>query len=200
MGTGLRSSTRRNGLGGWTDYATAEEFESLFESKREPLLRLALLLTASSEKAAQSLSFAMRDCRLSGSVAPDWILTWARRAIVRNAIQLVFAPVSASATQTLNDAGHDGKLPGSSTAISIRTDVPSIMKLPDFERLVYVITVLERSSIQDCALLMARSPKEVQDAQQRAIAIASLLEHHFNVHSEDGTAEVGDTCGKLIED
>lgn len=199
MGTRLQSRTRRNGLGVWTDYATAEEFESLFESKREPLLRLALLLTASSEKAEQSLSFAMRDCRLNGSVAPDWILTWARRAIVRNAIQLVFPPVSASATQTLNDDGHDGKLLGISAAISIRVDLPSIVKLPDFERLVYVITVLERSSIQDCALLLARSPKEIRDAQKRAIGIASFLEHDFNVPSEDGAAEVDDTCGKLIE-
>lgn len=175
MRTDLLSRTRRNGSGRWPDYATAEEFESLFEHQRQPLLRLALLLTANSEKAEQSLGFALRDCRLNGSVATDWIITWARRAIVRNAIQLVSPPVSVSATQTLNDDGHDGKMLGISGTISICVDVPSIVKLPDFERLVYVITVLERSSIQDCALLLARSPKEVRDAQKRALAIAAFF-------------------------
>ena len=199
MNIHVQRNTRRIGLAGWANYATAEEFESLFESKRASLLRLAFLLTASSEKAEQNLGLALQECRLNGSVAIDWILPWARRAIVRSAIQLVLPPVSALAARTPNGDHHDGNSQATTELTSRRVDVQSILKLPEFERLVFVITVLEGSSIQDCALLLARSPKEVRDAQKRAIGIASFLEHDFNVPSQGGAAQVDDPCGKLFE-
>ena len=199
MNIHFQRKMRRTGLAGWANYTTAEEFESLFESKRASLLRLAFLLTASSEKAEQNLSLALKECRLNASVAIDWILPWARRAIVRHAIQLVLPPVSALAARTLNGDPHDGNSQATTELTLRRVDVQSILKLPEFERLVFVITVLEGSSILDCALLLARSPKEVRDAQKRAIGIASFLEHDFNVPSQGGAAQVDDPCGKLFE-
>ena len=198
MNIRLQRRARRNGLAGGTDYATAEQFESLFESKWEALLRLALLLTASSEKAEQTLSLALRDCKLAGSVSADWIVPWARRAIVRSAIQLVFPSVSASATQTPNGDCYDGNSLAIPASTALGVDVPSIVKLPDFERLVFVITVLEHISIQDCALLVARSRKEVWDAQKHAMRLSTFAEHGLHASVEDGPTE-GDMRGKLFE-
>ena len=48
-------------------------------------------------------------------------------------------------------------------------DALAILTLPDFDRLVFVFCVLERYSILDCALLLRRSPKDVNDARLRAI-------------------------------
>jgi hypothetical protein len=198
MSISLRRSARRDREGGWTDYATPEEFERLFESKREPLLRLALLLTGSVEKAEQSLNHALRDCRLNGSVSTDWVLPWARRAIVRNAIELVCLPVSVSGALPINGDGADGNSQAVPAATSLHEDISLIEKLPDFERLVPIITVLEHISVQDCALLLARSLKEVCDAQKRAIRLLAFAAHGANAPFKHGPAERY-TCGKQFE-
>ncbi|MGO9339169.1 MAG: hypothetical protein ACLPY1_16865 [Terracidiphilus sp.] len=198
MSIGLQRSARRNSEGGWTDYATPEEFECLFESKRDPLLRLALLLTGSVEKAEQSLNHALRDCRLNSSVSTDWVLPWARRAIVRNAIQLVCLPASVSTAHSMNGDGTGVNSQAVPAATSLHEDISSIEKLPDFERLVLIITVLEHISIQDYALLLARSPKEVFDAQKRAIHLLASAAHSANVSFKDGAAE-RDTRAKQFE-
>lgn len=199
MSIGSKRENRRNGLAGPTDYATAEEFASLFESEREPLFRLAWLLTASSEKAEQSLSLALSDCRLNGSVSTDSIFSWARRAIVRNAIQLILCPELALPAQNPNGDGHYGNSQAISSAAIHRIDDLSILKMPDFVRLVFVITVLEHMSIQDCALLMGRSPKEVRNAQKRAIRNTHFAENILDVSFDDGATEQDVTCGKLFE-
>jgi hypothetical protein len=43
----------------------------------------------------------------------------------------------------------------------------SILDLPEFERFVFVICVLERYSIHDCALLLGKSPRHINEARQR---------------------------------
>jgi len=199
MSIGLKRENRRNRLAEHTDYATAEQFESLFESKREPLLRLALLLTANSERAEQNLALALRDCRLNGSVSTDWIFLWARRAVIRNAIQQVYRRESVSHARNPNSDCHFDGLQANSTQKTRRIDDPSILKMPEFERLVFVITVLEHISIQDCALLMGQSPKEVCDAQKRAMGIPSFAKHEFTVSYKDGATTMDETCRELFE-
>ena len=43
----------------------------------------------------------------------------------------------------------------------------SIHDLPEFERFVFIICILERYSIHDCALLLGKSPREVIEVRQR---------------------------------
>jgi len=198
MFIGVQSRTRRTGVSAWTDYATPEKFQDLFESKREQLFRLAMLLTASAEKAVQTLNLALRDCSLNGSVSTDWILPWARRAVIRNAIHLVSPPVSAITARSTNGNRADDTSRVNPAATSFRMDDSSIEKLPDFDRLVIVITVLEHISIQDCALLSARSPKDVCDAQKRGMRISSLMEHDFNAFVEEGAVTRDDKDGAQL--
>lgn len=196
MNIRAQGRTRGNGAHNGMSYATAEDFGTLFESKRDALRRLALLLTGSSEMVEQTLSLALKDCRLNGSVSTDWMLQWARRAIVRNAIHLVLPPAATAATENHDQRHDDSRSMKAATALP--TDIPSILRMPDFERLVFVITVLEHISLQDCALLMDRSPKEVRDAQNRSMCLSAFAEHDDEVPFNGRVAGGNSPCGSLI--
>lgn len=47
----------------------------------------------------------------------------------------------------------------------------AILALPDFERFVYVLSVLEGCTDQQCAALLGVSPKQIEEALLRAIRL-----------------------------
>ena len=51
----------------------------------------------------------------------------------------------------------------------------AILALPDFERFVYVLSVLEGCSDPECGALLGTTPREIEDARLRA------LQHFWNV-------------------
>src|ERR1700758_874031 len=71
------------------EYASKEVFVSVFESKLVALRPLALLLTANPVAANRCLVLAYRDCLTNCSVSKNWALAWARRLVIRKAIDLV---------------------------------------------------------------------------------------------------------------
>jgi hypothetical protein len=150
-------------------YATADDFQSLFAREMTNLFRLSLHLTADAEKAETCLIIAMRECFADNSVSKGWALIWARRAVVRNAIRLVLGTENAIPNEVCGEAGSDFHLQPSTFQLEVLRESHEIFSLRDFDRLVFVICVLERFSILDCALLMRRSPKDVDDARVRAI-------------------------------
>jgi DNA-directed RNA polymerase specialized sigma24 family protein len=150
------------------EYAREDEFANIFESERAGLQRLALLLTANSEAAKRCLVRAFRECVASSSVSKDWVLSWTRRMVIRTAIGLAMGPGRPSFVNT-NDGADNGSIafsPDDSPGAMAESE--SILDLPEFDRFVFVICVLERYSIHDCALLLGRSPREINEARQRA--------------------------------
>ena len=149
------------------EYARKEEFVGVFDRERVGLQRLALLLTANSETAKRCLSRAFRECIASTLVSKEWVVSWTRRMVIRNAISLVMGPGGRSFVTT-NDEADDRfvafSLDDSLGAIAASE---SILDLPEFERFVLVICVLERYSIHDCALLLGKSPRDINEARQR---------------------------------
>jgi hypothetical protein len=162
-------------------YASKEEFTSVFESEQAGLQRLALLLTADSEAAKLCLIRAFRECIASSSVSKEWVLSWARRMLIRNAISLVMGPGGQSVVNT-NDDTDDGLI-GSfpDDWLSAIATSESILGLADFERFVFVICVLERYSIHDCALLLGRSPRDINEARQRVGSQVGRIDELSNV-------------------
>jgi hypothetical protein len=150
-------------------YATTDDFQRLFVREMTDLFRLSLLLTADAEKAECCLIHAMRECFAISTVSKKWALIWARRMVVRNAIRLVVGTEDAMPIDICGDAGPDFHLQPSEYRIEALQDSLPILELPDFDRLVFVICVLQRYSILDCALLLKRYPKDVNDARVRAI-------------------------------
>src|SRR5580692_4932163 len=131
-------------------YASKEEFVSVFECERAALQRLALLLTPNSEIAMRCLSRAFQDCIASCSVSREKVFSWTRRMVIRNAIGLIDGYGGDSFVST-NDGADNGLFafcPDDSPA-SI-DEYEAILELPECDRFVFVICVLERYSTQDC--------------------------------------------------
>ncbi len=151
-----------------SEYDTPEEFRDLFASRGPALLHLAFQLTANSKAAQQCLTVALGDCLSNSSVSKEWIGTWARRAVVRRAIRLIVDTEGPPPAGT--PVGQEALIRMRPRSFGMEP-VPDlhIMVLRDFERLVFVICILEGYSIQDCALLLGRSRKDVYDAQSRAM-------------------------------
>jgi DNA-directed RNA polymerase specialized sigma24 family protein len=157
-------------------YATTDDFQRLFAREMTDLFRLSLQLTADAEKAECCLILAMRDCFANSTVSKEWALNWARRMVIRNAIRLVLETENAMPKDICGEAGPDFHLQPSEYRIEALQDSVAILALPDFDRLVFVICALERYSILDCALLLKRPQKAVDEARVRAINLIVCAE------------------------
>jgi len=149
------------------EYAREEEFFRAFECERAGLQRLALLLTANSEVARRCLVRAFRECIACSSVSREWVLGWTRRMIIRNAISLVMGPGGPSSGSTNDDADNGLIAFSPDDSLGVTATPESILDLSEIERFVFVICVLERYSIHDCALLLGESPREVNEVRHR---------------------------------
>jgi DNA-directed RNA polymerase specialized sigma24 family protein len=147
------------------EYASKEEFVSVFECERVGLQRLALLLTANSEAAMRCLICAFRECIECSSVSRKWALSWIRRMVIRNAINLAMSPSRQSSVKTNVDADSASVAFSADDALSTMATYKAILDLPEFERFVFVICVLERYSVHDCALLLGKSPRELNEVR-----------------------------------
>jgi hypothetical protein len=149
------------------EYASTEEFSRAFEYDRVGLQKLALLLTANKEVAKRCLILAFRECIASDSVFKGWVFSWTRRVVIRNAISLVMSHGGQSLVNTNCDADRGTLAFCSDDRLGAIADYESILDLSEFDRFVLVICVLERYSIHDCALLLGRSPRDIDEARQR---------------------------------
>jgi len=87
--------------------------------------------------------------------------------IIRNAISLVMGPGGQSLVN-INDDADSGLIAFSlDGAPGTFVEPESILDLPELDRFVFVICVLERYSTYDCALLLGRSLRDVNEARQR---------------------------------
>jgi DNA-directed RNA polymerase specialized sigma24 family protein len=163
------------------DYARKKEFVCLFERERVSLQRLALLLTANSEAAKQCLIRAFRECIASSSVSKEWVLTWTRRMVIRNAISLVIGPGGQSFINPNDDADNGSIAFFSDDSLGAMAESESIFDLPECDRFVFVICVLERYSMHDCALLLGRSPRDINEARQRVGNQVKQIEELGNI-------------------
>lgn len=149
------------------EYATREEFVSAFDCERASLHRLALLLTANSKAAEQCLVRAFRECIASSSVFKEWVLSWTRRTVIRNAISLVMDHGGKLFVNTNDDADIRSVPFSSDDSLGALAQCESILHLPEVDRFVFIICVLERYSTRDCALLLGRSPREISEVRHR---------------------------------
>jgi hypothetical protein len=160
-------NTHRIPASGRSGFATAEDFRGLFTEDPNGLYMLSFLLTANHEKADRCFVAGLDDCVDGNAVFQEWAGMWARRVIVRNAIRII-APRKGEPQQTEIADQPAGKR--RVLEMPVR-DIPfaSILRLNDFERFVYVLSVIERFGDQECAVLLGISLKEMRET--RAIAV-----------------------------
>jgi len=144
------------------DYATPDQFCRIFEEEMQSFYLLAFLLTASLEHAEQCFLAAFEDALKERRVFKGWARSWSRRLVIKNAIHLIAAPFGKSYEQ----AGGWAEANDESWAL---TTISTVTHLAWFDRIVFVMSVLERYSERECALLLDCNTRDVQSARIRAL-------------------------------
>ena len=147
-------------------FATHEDFIRIVHEDMNGLYQLSFLLTGDHEKAEKCLVTGIEDCVKENRVFREWARSWAKRVIVENAIRELkprpslpkssrSATVLPSSERSSNSSGH--------------FDLETVLKLGDFERFVFVMSVLESYSHHECALLLGCSVLEIRQARLKAL-------------------------------
>ena len=145
-----------------TPYATAADLFKTFTEEMHSLYLLSLLLTADNDKAEQCFVSAIGECLEEIGAFMEWTRSRARRAILKHAIQMIM-PVPEHA-ESLSSIGL--KPPATSAG---NNPLAAILALDPFERFVFVISVLEGRSEQDCAILLRSSRRDIMIARMLAL-------------------------------
>ena len=148
-------------------YASREDFHTIFSEHLNELYQLSFLLTRDPAKAERCLVSGIEDCVAGNRVFREWARSWAKRTIVQNAIrELNPRPVhSDSSRSEAIRPDTDRLLNGQGGHFAI----DAVLGLEDFERFVFVMSVLEHYSEHDCGLLLGCSAREVREARSGAL-------------------------------
>jgi hypothetical protein len=148
-----------------SDYATAEDFCAVFAKGVDELYQLSFLLAADHEKAERCFVTGFEEAVKENHVFKEWARSWAKRAIIQNAIREL-KPRPLATPFSLAPPPYVVPLPSDPDR---HFEVDDVLALADFERFVFVMSVLERYSEHDCSLLLRCSPREIREARLRAI-------------------------------
>ena len=147
-----------------TPYATSADFCRLFEEEMNSLYLLSFLLIADHQKAKQCFISGLENVSEGPPVFRDWAKSWARRTIIQSAIRLLnLRSADEDSPHTIARSFDDVTFPAN------QPQIIAILELPSFERFVFVMSVLERYSNQECSLLLGCSRRDVIAVQTRAL-------------------------------
>ncbi len=155
-------------------YATSIDFCRIFAEDMSKLYLLALLLTADGVKAERCFAWALEDCSKSGRVFREWAHSWARRAVIQNAIRLAGRELESPPAVWRPDFSASGA--------GVPEALLGVTRLSTFERFVYVMSLLERYRDQDCAVLLRCRRQQVVEARQRALQHVAMPKERPVVH------------------
>jgi DNA-directed RNA polymerase specialized sigma24 family protein len=164
-------------MNGSTLYATSDDFRRILSEEMDSLYLLALLLTADAGKAEQCFVAGIGDSVDGNPIFKEWARSWARRTIVLHAIRMM---KPAQETRTIAATEPVG--------LEIDPRLRAILNLGSLERFVFVMSVLEGYSYQDCSILLGCSQQTVVNARTwalerlaKAAAIIALHGRHSKV-------------------
>ncbi|HEX8924544.1 MAG TPA: hypothetical protein VF786_02070 [Terriglobales bacterium] len=154
-------------------YANAEDFQQVFTVDGNRLYQLAFMLAGDRETAERIITAGLEDTMNSTGVFKDWARNWAKHAVIRNAIRIVNP-------QPREDAEFyvSATLPTTIEPINLQDRelaLNRVLNLAEFDRFVFVITVLERYTDHDCALLLSAFLRDVRHSRFRAIQNLAAL-------------------------
>jgi hypothetical protein len=149
-----------------TPYASSTDFRQIFNEDMKGLYLLSFLLTADHEKARQCFVSGLEDAVNGNPVFKGWARSWARRVIIQNAVKAINPRpvVESGRLGSASVSSSEKTLPGGQ-----QVEIAAVLELEPFERFVYVMTVLERYSDQDCSLLLGCAWRDVIATRSRAL-------------------------------
>jgi len=146
------------------EYAMVEDFQRIFQENMASLYLLALLLTGDHDKAEQCFIAGIEETVQANQVFKVWAHKSARRAIIQNAIRALKPHPDAESASL---SATDSVCKRSRTLID--SDLCHVLALDDFERFVFVMSVLERISDLECGVLLGYSVEKVREARVQAL-------------------------------
>jgi DNA-directed RNA polymerase specialized sigma24 family protein len=148
-------------------YASQEDFHTISNEALTELYQISFLLTRDPAKAERCLVTGLEDCVSGNRVFREWAHSWAKRTIVQHAIRDL-RPRPSRSTSALSGAifpdivQHLGAADG-------HFEIDVVLRLADFDRFVFVMSVLEHYSEHDCALLLDCSVRDTREGRTRAL-------------------------------
>jgi|SRR5271165_1371211 len=210
MTRALMSSDQADPTAG-DEYATSDDLQTYFALDMTELFRLALLLTADAVDAERCVILAIQECLSGVPVFKEWLHVWVRRTIVRNGISVVTGNQKGSLSKVVRNGPVTSIPDPMQLAAHAFEESAGIVTLDNFERLVYVLSILEHYSITECALLLGRTHKEVREARNSAVARVAVFEQEMRGISGASSVERSSStwsreqdgfdcsCGTLLE-
>jgi len=178
-----------------TSYASSVDLCRIFHEETDSLYQLSFLLTADRDKAQQCFVSGLEDSLKGSRVFKEWARSWARRAIIQNAVRVISPrPMGENVPSSINSSGK--------TLVAEPAEIAAILELAPIERFVYVMSVLERYSDQDCSVLLGCSRRDVNAARIRAFEqIGSVMELHIQqqVNVRSWKPVLDDNCRAVLE-
>lgn len=162
-------------------YATRADFCRIFKDDMDRLYLLSFLLTGDRATAEKCFVGGLRMSKESTPVFKEWAQSWARRAIILNAIRMIRPRTIDDNTPPATDRGQGHAMPDPA-------EIADIVELSAFERFAFVMSVLERYSDQECSLLLGCTRREVTAARTRAlqqIGSSAELRHKLVIMGAD---------------
>lgn len=160
-----------------TRCSTPTDCYSIFAEEMDSLYWLAFLLTADNNMAEQCFVGGLGECVDQTHVSAERARSWARRAIVEDAIRII-RPVP---EKSGNGCFVDAKSP---TTVGTRNPFAFIVSLRAFERFVFVLSVLEGQSDEDCQSLLRCSRQEFVMARKAALRLFAEADPGYERNQE----------------
>jgi DNA-directed RNA polymerase specialized sigma24 family protein len=145
-------------------YATREDFRKILDEDLNRLYQLSFLLTADHQKAERCFVASIEDCADENRVFREWARAWTIRIVVENAIR----DLSPRPTRS-NSSSLPSLRTQESTGPTGYFDADRLIGLPDFDRFVFVLRVLEGYPENESALLLGSLRSHVREACTRAL-------------------------------
>jgi DNA-directed RNA polymerase specialized sigma24 family protein len=145
-----------------TGYTVPGDFCRIFAEDMNALYWFSFLLTADREKAEQCFLTGLEDCVEGNRIFKEWARSWARRAIVQSAIRIIRPTPDQLGPMPVS-------VPRETTPGVGPVSLAAVLGLKPFERFVFVLSVLERYSDQECSTLLGCSRQNVMGARAKAL-------------------------------
>lgn len=143
-------------------YATCATFRQIFIDNLHSLYLLAFLLIGNHVEAEKCFVASFEDAARASSVFEGWERSWSKRCLILNAIQRVFCGTAGTSVKRDPCCGVDAESGGPRV-------VNAVSRLAPFHRFVFVMSVLEKYSDRECALLLGCALRDVVEARIQAL-------------------------------
>ena len=142
---------------------SGEDLRRTFSEHLNSLYQLSFLLTSDHEEAERCFVVGIENLVRGNRAFNQWAQAWAKRIVIENAIrELKPRPRVAHSYSSANVFPYGAQL---STPPGGHFELEAILALDDFERFVFVMSVLEHYPEHDCAVLFQSSPATYDDAR-----------------------------------